>query len=191
MQLTHHFLLAMPGLAGDYFADTLTYICDHSEEGAMGLIVNRPSTVMLAELVAQLGIAPRTSNHQSAHPQTWLTQPVLAGGPVSMGQGFVLHSDDVECADSTALGESLMLSTSRDMLQAIADQSGPRQCLVALGYAGWGPGQLEAEVADNVWLTAPGNRELLFSDDWSAKLQLAARPLGIDFRLIATQAGHG
>ena len=172
----------MPGLTGDYFADTLTYICEHNDDGAMGIIVNRPSEMSLLELFAQLALP---INHR------WAQHIVVEGGPVAADRGIVLHSDDRQYESSAEIGESLVLSTAMDVLEDIAGDRGPDRFLVALGYAGWGSGQLEDEVAANVWLTAPGDTDLIFSEQWSEKLQLAALALGIDFRLIAGKAGHG
>jgi len=172
----------MPGLAGDYFSDSLTYICEHNEDGAMGLIINRPSEMSLIELFAQLGLA---TDHR------WVDTVVLEGGPVAADRGIVLHSDDQAYASTTNIGSNLALSTAMDVLENIAVGRGPQRFLVALGYAGWGAGQLEDEIARNVWLTAPGDADLIFTDRWRDKLQLAAASLGIDFRLIAGKAGHG
>ena len=116
---------------------------------------------------------------------------MVEGGPVAADRGIVLHSDDQKYESSAEIGAALVLSTAMDVLEEIAADRGPQRFLVALGYAGWGPGQLEEEVAANVWLTAPGNTDLIFSEQWSDKLQLAALALGIDFRLIAGKAGHG
>ena len=172
----------MPGLTGDYFADSLTYICEHNDDGAMGLIINRPSEMCLVELFAQLGLP---AEHK------WVDTAVLEGGPVAADRGIVLHGDDQVSESSANIGQSLILSTAMDVLEAIAADQGPQQFLVALGYAGWGPGQLEDEIGRNVWLTTPADVDIVFSQNWSAKLQLAARPLGFDFRLIAGKAGHG
>jgi putative transcriptional regulator len=148
----------------------------------MGLIINRPSEMSLVELFAQLGLAV---NHK------WVDTAVVEGGPVAEDRGIVLHSDDQMFESSAAIGQSLVLSTAMDVLEEIAADRAPKQFLVALGYAGWGPGQLEGEIAQNVWLTTPADAEILFSHDWSEKLQLAAKSLGFDFRLIAGKAGHG
>lgn len=172
----------MPGLTGDYFADSLTYICEHNDDGAMGLIVNRPSEMTLVELFAQLGLP---ADHK------WVDRTVLEGGPVATDRGIVLHSDDQRYESSAAIGQSLVLSTAMDVLEDIAAGTGPQRFVVALGYAGWGPGQLEDEIGRNAWLTTAADTDLVFNEQWSEKLQLAARALGIDFRLISGKAGHG
>jgi putative transcriptional regulator len=187
--LKNQFLLAMPGLTGSYFGGTITYVCEHNEDGAMGLLVNRPTTVSLVELLAQLGID--TS-------QTSVDIPVLEGGPVATERGFVLHGtegsegalDADAFASSLDLGNGLMLSTARDVLEAISRGAGPREYLVALGYAGWGEGQLEQELAENAWLTCPADPQVLFHCPFEDRVNRAAASLGIDFRLLSGQAGH-
>jgi putative transcriptional regulator len=185
LSLKNQFLLAMPGLAGTYFGDTLTFICEHNDEGAMGIIVNRPSHVSLVELVAQLGI------DKGATPVESL---VIEGGPVEVERGFILHSTDERFEASLDLGCGIMLSSAREVLEAIADDDGPEQFLVALGYAGWDAGQLESEVADNAWLTAPvaaeEARRIIFETRYDERIARAADSLGIDFSLISSQAGH-
>lgn len=181
MDLKHQFLLAMPGLAGSYFGDTLTYICEHNDDGAMGIVVNRPSDVSLIELLSQLGI------EKGATP---IEVPVMEGGPVGQERGFILHSDDVALEASLRLSPGLMLSAAREVLEAIARGEGPASYLVALGYAGWDRGQLEDEVADNAWLTCPVDTEIIFNTPFAERVGKAARALGIDFSLISGQAGH-
>lgn len=187
LSLKNQFLLAMPGLAGSYFGDTLTLICEHNEDGAMGLIVNRPSSVSLIELMAQLGI------DKGGTP---VDRVVMEGGPVGGDRGFILHTDDDRFDGSLALGNGLMLSSAREVLQAIARNEGPAEYLVALGYAGWDAGQLEGEVAENAWLTCPADpagelaREIVFHVPFEGRIQRAAASLGIDFSLISSQAGH-
>jgi putative transcriptional regulator len=179
--LKHHFLLAMPGLAGEYFGNTITYICEHNEDGAMGFMINRPMDLTLAALLEQLGIAA---------VGTPLSQPVLEGGPVKRERGFILHTDEVQYDASLALGNGLMLSTARQTLEAIGAGHGPRSYLVALGYAGWGVGQLENELLQNAWLTCPAAIDILFDVPFDQRVNKAAASLGIDFRLMSSQAGH-
>jgi len=185
--LKNQFLLAMPGLAGSYFGDTLTLICEHNDEGAMGLIVNRPSSVTLIELMAQLSIDKG---------DTPADRVVVEGGPVGGDRGFILHTEDARFDGSLALGNGLMLSSAREVLEAIARSEGPEEYLVALGYAGWDAGQLEGEVAENAWLTCPADaageltREIVFRVPFEDRIRRAAASLGIDFSLISSQAGH-
>lgn len=178
--LKHHFLLAMPSQRADYFSNTITYVCEHNEEGAMGFMVNRPLKLTVAELLEQLGIGGTGANQQ----------PVMEGGPVKTERGFILHSDDVHYDASLSLGNGLMLSTARQTLEAIGGGSGPKRYLVALGYAGWGSGQLENEMLENTWLSCPADVNILFDVPFDQRVHRAAASLGIDFRLIANQAGH-
>lgn len=181
--LKHHFLIAMPKPADepdDYFSRTITYICEHNEEGAMGFMVNRPMKLTVGELLDQLGIAAGVSSEQ----------PVLEGGPVKTERGFILHSDDVQYEASLPLGNGLMLSTARQTLEAIGAGAGPKRYVVALGYAGWGSGQLENELLQNVWLTCPADIDILFDVPFDQRVNQAAASLGIDFRLMSTHAGH-
>ncbi len=187
MLLARQFLLAMPGLAGTYFGDTLTFICEHNEEGAMGVVVNRPSQVTLMELMAQLGIQKG---------ETPTDAYVLEGGPVGGERGFILHSTDARFEASLDLGCGVMLTSAREVLEAIAAGEGPEHYLVALGYAGWDAGQLEQEVADNAWLTCPTDVDpglagrILFETPAPERIRTAAASIGIDFALISAQPGH-
>ncbi len=181
MSLKNHFLIALPSQAGAYFGNTITYLCEHSDEGAMGLMVNRPMTLSVARLMQQTGISG-TENLKNT--------PVLQGGPVSPEQGFVMHSDDGDFTASRDLGAGLRLSTAREVLEAIARGRGPYHYLIALGYAGWGPNQLERELADNAWLCCRASNEILFDVPFEDRIDAAARTLGIDFRLISGQMGE-
>jgi len=178
--LKHHFLLAMPSQAGSYFGDSIIYLCEHNSDGAMGIIINKPMPLSLADLLQQLGFENNLDDDSK----------VLEGGPVQTERGFILHSDDVRFDASLDLGEGLVLTTARDVLESIGRAEGPRDHLVALGYAGWSSGQLEAEIAENAWLTCPAGEEILFHTPHAKKVDRAARSLGIDFRLIAGHAGY-
>ena len=178
--LKHHFLLAMPGLTADYFGNSITYIAEHNEDGALGFMVNRPLALKLADLLGQLGIEATAD----------LDAPVLEGGPVKTERGFILHSDDARFDTSVSLSDGIMLSTARQTLEAIGAGEGPAQFLVALGYAGWEGGQLERELAENAWLTCPASKEILFDVPFESRIERAAQSLGIDFRLMSSQAGH-
>ena len=147
----------------------------------MGIIINRPSEVALIELLSQLGI------DKGATP---VEELVMEGGPVGGERGFILHSDDIQFEASLDLGDGLMLSSAREVLQAIADARGPASYLVALGYAGWDAGQLEAEVGENAWLTCPADRSIIFDTPFDERIKQAAASLGIDFSLLTGQAGH-
>ena len=179
--LKNQFLLAMPGLTGSYFGASITYICEHNADGAMGLVINKPGDLTLVELLAQIGL---DSSEVS------IDVPVLDGGPVATERGFILHTDDRHFETSLDLGDGLMLTAAREILEAIAAGGGPNHYLVALGYAGWGEGQLENEIKENAWLTCPVSRSVLFETPFEDRVNKAAEVLGIDFRLISGQAGH-
>lgn len=179
--LRNQFLLAMPSLTGSYFGDTITYLCEHNEEGAMGLVINRPSGLSLVELLSQLGMKSGLTS---------VDVPVMDGGPVAQDRGFILHSDDQRFEASLDLGNGLMLTAAREVLEAIARGAGPRDYLVALGYAGWDGGQLEAELKENAWLTCPASLDVVFREPFDNRVRKAAEALGIDFRLMSGQAGH-
>lgn len=181
LNLKNQFLLAMPGLTGSYFGDTVTYICEHNEQGALGIMINRPSDVSLKELLAQLAID---------NPPELAEVPVMVGGPVAPERGFVLHSYDDRFEASLDLGDGLMLSSAREILEAIARNEGPKNYLVALGYAGWDAGQLEEELKSNAWLNCPSKRDIIFDKPFTERVAGAAEVLGIDFRLMSGQAGH-
>jgi putative transcriptional regulator len=181
VSLKNQFLLAMPNQAGTYFGDTVTYVCEHTADGAMGLMINRPTDVALVELLSQLGMDPRGMP---------LDVPVMEGGPVAAERGFILHTDDKSFPTSLSLSDGVMLSTAREVLESIAAGNGPADYLVALGYAGWGEGQLEAELKENAWLTCPGDSDVIFNTPFEQRVNKAAAALGIDFRLMSAQAGH-
>ena len=178
--MKHHFLLAMPGLADPIFNSTITYLFDHSEKGAMGLVINRPSDLTLGDMFDQLGI-------DGEHGRDL---PVLQGGPVERERGFILHGDDVDFDASVDLGHGIRLSTARQVLQSISEGDGPTKFIVALGYAGWDGGQLEREMAENTWLSCPASTEIIFETPFEMRVRRAAEALGIDFRLISHQTGH-
>ena len=178
--LSHQFLIAMPVLADTNFAGTVTYLCQHDAQGALGIVINRPSALQLRDVLTHLKL-PCTRTDDA---------PVYTGGPMEPQTGFVLH-DVIEGYDlSVRLGGDLMLSTARDLLAAIGAGNGPRRFLVALGYAGWGPGQLETELAGNAWLSCPASSEVLFEVPPAQRVRRAAAALGIDFSLINAQPGH-
>jgi putative transcriptional regulator len=179
--LKNQFLLAMPTLTGSYFSNTIIYLCEHNEDGAMGIMVNKPSELTLPALFEQLTIPVTTGIPDVA---------VLEGGPVASDRGFILHSNEAHFASSLDLGNGLMLTTAREVLEAIAGGQGPDAYLVALGYAGWGEGQLEQEMSENAWLNCAATREVLFDTPFDERVQRAADGLGINFNLISSHAGH-
>lgn len=180
--LRDHFLLAMPQLTEGIFAHSVTYICEHGESGAMGIVINRPLDLTVSEIFEHLQISAS---------EDFSSESVMAGGPVQLDHGFVLHRHcDKTWEASLKVTEEITLTTSRDILRAIAIGEGPRDHLIALGYAGWGAGQLEQELAQNSWLTLPGNSEVIFSTPAERRFGAAAALLGIDMNLISGQAGH-
>ena len=180
--LKHHFLLAMPHMADPHFAQTVPYLVEHNEQGAMGLVINKPNGLNLADVLEQL--RPDEEPAALCH-----SLPIFAGGPVQTDRGFVLHPAGPQFQATLELGE-LGLSTSQDVLFAIADGRGPSKSLIALGYAGWEPGQLEAELAANAWLTCPFDADILFNTSSEQRLEAAARQLGVNLNLLTSQAGH-
>ena len=180
--LRDHFLLAMPGLSAGIFSHSITYICEHGESGAMGIIINQALDLSVSEIFEHLQISPK---------RDYSDVPVMAGGPVQMDHGFVLHrQSEREWEASLKVTSEITLTTSRDILRAIANDDGPQEHLIALGYAGWAPGQLEQELAENSWLTLQGNGSIIFSTPADQRLGAAAAMLGIDMNLISGQAGH-
>ena len=175
------FLIATPVIGSGFFNRSLTYLCHHDADGAMGIVINQHLDLALSDLLEHLDI--ETVSDLSDYQ-------VLAGGPVGTEQGFVLHRGGPKWEGSRAVGEDLSLTTSRDILCALAVGDGPQDYLVALGYAGWGPGQLEEEVSGNSWLTVPADRRILFQVAANDKLAAAGQQLGIDIDLLTAQAGH-
>jgi putative transcriptional regulator len=176
-------LIAMPGMSDDRFAQTVIYMCAHSAKGAMGLVINRPVPgLSFFELMKQLEIITSPSARDF---------PVLYGGPVETGRGFVLHSDDYESADSTLpVAEDISLTATLDILRAIAEARGPKRALFALGYAGWGPGQIEAEFQANGWLHCEADPGLIFALEPEVKWRAALARLGIDPLGLSASAGR-
>ncbi|AHF05158.1 hypothetical protein MARPU_15875 [Marichromatium purpuratum 984] len=180
--LTNHFLIAMPGLQDPNFARTVTYVCEHTEQGAMGIVINRPLEVTLGELFAQLEIPTDDAELQAT--------PVYQGGPVQTDRGFVLHTAGPTYDSTLGITEEISVTTSRDVLEAIARGDGPERSLVALGYAGWGAGQLEQEMSANAWLNGPASDDIIFHMDAGERWLAAAQLLGVDLNLLSGEAGH-
>ena len=180
--LTNHFLIAMPGLQDPNFSRTVTYVCEHTDQGAMGIVINRPLDVRLGELLDQLEIVALRPNVEQI--------PVYQGGPVQTDRGFVLHTSGPTFDSTLSITSDISVTTSRDVLEAIASGEGPEQTLVALGYAGWGSGQLEQEMSANAWLSGPASHEIIFRMDPNARWLAAAQLLGVDLNLLSGEAGH-
>ena len=180
--LTGQLLLAMPSMLDTRFSKTVIYMCAHNEEGAMGLVVNRElESLTFPDLLNQLGIEPLI-----ARPQI----KIHFGGPVDSGRGFVLHTADYTQEATVPVDEAVALTTTMDILQAIAEGDGPDQCLLALGYAGWGPGQLDAEIKENGWLHVTSDDDLVFGPELAGKWERGMGKLGIDPRMLSDEAGH-
>lgn len=183
-------LIAMPSMGDPRFSRSVIYVCAHSSEGAMGIIINqRAPNISFAELLEQLKIVP--TEHRISLPSTMNALDVHLGGPVETGRGFVLHSADYFKADSTLpINDSVCLTATIDILRDIAKGSGPTQALLALGYAGWAPGQLEDEIQSNGWLNCPANPELVFDPAVDRKYNRALDSLGVDPSHLVSDSGH-
>jgi len=183
-------LIAMPAMNDERFARAVIYVCAHSSEGAMGIIVNQPAgNIQFPELLVQLEVIPAAERIEL--PVRAEDVKVLKGGPVEAGRGFVLHSADFFIENSTLpIDEGICLTATLDILKAIARGKGPHNAILALGYAGWAPGQLENEIQQNGWLHCPADPELIFGDDTEAKYDKALRKIGIDPGMLSSEAGH-
>jgi len=181
LDLSNQFLIAMPKLANTGFEGTVIYICEHTPRGALGLVINRPTDLTLGSLFERIDLKLEIAPIKDA--------PVYFGGPVQTDRGFVLHDADSTYSSSIQVG-GLTLTTSRDVLQAVAEGSGPSNMLVTLGYAGWGAGQLEAELADNAWLTVAADKSVIFDIPASERYPAALKLLGIDPIMLANDVGH-
>ena len=180
--LGNRLLVALPSLHDPHFARTVAMVCQHDGEGAMGVVINRASEYTLGEVFRQMGIDSDDAGLNA--------RPVLAGGPVHPERGFVLHDGGREWDSTLAIADGLYVTTSRDVLEAMARGEGPRQALVALGCAGWGAGQMEQEVVDDSWLLVPAMREVLFDLPLDQRWQAAAGSIGVDLAHYAGQSGH-
>jgi putative transcriptional regulator len=180
--LCNQLLIAMPGMADPNFSSTVTLVCEHNAEGALGIVINRPMDMKLGGLFEQLDV--------DDPDQSIASHPVLSGGPVARERGFVLHNPVGEFESSVAVSSDVQLTLSRDVIDAMAAGNGPARSLVALGYAGWDAGQLEAEMLANTWLTVPATPEVIFDVPFADRWSVAARTIGIDISQISPDAGH-
>jgi len=181
IDLSNQFLMAMPGVVGGELAGTVIYICENSEKGALGLVINRPTDLSLAGLLEKIDLEFESTPQEHS--------PIFFGGPVHTDRGFVLHSPPGEFSSSIKLGD-LALTTSRDVLQAVAAGTGPEKILITLGYAGWGAGQLENEIAQNAWLTVAADVDVIFAVAPEDRYAAAMKLLGIDPSMLTGVAGH-
>ena len=184
VNLTNHFLIAMPNMDDPYFAKSLTYICEHNEQGALGVVVNRPTEMTVGALFEQVEI-PLSDDELSR-------RPVYFGGPVQVDRGFVLHRPIGGWQSTLVVDSEIGLTTSRDILEAMGQGNGPSSegMLVSLGYSGWAPGQIEQELGQNAWLTVAANTSIIFDMPPDARLGGAMGLLGIDPASLSEEAGH-
>ena len=180
--LTGHFIIAMPNLQDMNFDHSVTYICEHDENGSFGLVINRKTEVTVSDVIAEMEIDPVENAELDGH--------IFIGGPVQPDRGFILHTPAGDWSSSLKVNDQIALTTSKDILEAIARNEGPDQAMVALGYAGWGPGQLEKEMADNSWLSCPADQQIIFDTPVEKRWQAAADVLGIDLSLLTNDPGH-
>ncbi|WP_018937112.1 YqgE/AlgH family protein [Thioalkalivibrio sp. ALJ24] len=179
--LRDHFLIAMPSLNDGLFSHAVTYVCEHDAEGALGLVINQPTELTLRDLLQHVELEPGDDLPEL---------PVFRGGPVQPEHGFVLHSAEQQWRATQPLTDQVSLTTSRDILEAINAGEGPQRVLITLGHAGWGPGQLESELGENAWLTAPSDLGILFETPPAERWSRAAELIGIDVNLISSASGH-
>ena len=180
--LTDHFLIAMPNMADPYFSRTLTYICEHNDQGALGVVINRPIDMTLGALFDRLSLTLSSENLGKA--------PVFFGGPVQTDRGFVLHQPIGEWQSTLSVQDRVGLTTSKDILESLGQGAGPDKLLVTLGYSGWAPGQLENEIKQNAWLTVAAKDAIIFDLPVEERLPAAMGLLGIDFASLSDEAGH-
>jgi putative transcriptional regulator len=183
LELSNHFLIAMPDMMDPNFSGTLSVICEYSDQGSMGFIINRPTVLELDELFRQQGVQFDPDNLPAL-------QPIFFGGPVQPDQGFVLHTAEREWQTTMKVGTNLSVTASRDIIEDVAAGKGPEKYIFLLGYAGWGPGQLETEITENAWLTCEADNAIIFDLPPEERWQQAAAKMGIDLNLISTHAGH-
>ena len=182
LDLSNHFLIAMPAMTDPFFAKSLTYVCEHNEQGALGIVVNRPVSLTLGELFEQIKVPLNAVELGSV--------PVHFGGPVQTDRGFVLHEPAGEWQSTLTINGKIGLTTSKDILEAVGQAKGPSNLLVTLGYAGWSQGQLEHEIAQNAWLTVPATEHILFDLPAEERMGAAMALLGIDYASLSEESGH-
>lgn len=180
--LENQLLVAMPSLKDPFFNKTVTYICEHNDQGAMGLIINIPVDISLGELLSQF--------HEDPEITSSLQDMVYSGGPVAPERGFVLHSPQDCWSSSLALSKDIMITTSKDILMALGTDKQPEKYIIVLGYAGWEAGQLEQEILDNSWLTTPADSDIVFDIPFERRWQKATEKMGIDVAHLSNDVGH-
>ena len=180
--LTGHFLIAMPSLNDGFFNHAVTYICEHNETGSFGIIINQETGITIKQIAKEMKI--KTDDNYNKD------QSVFIGGPVDQGRGFILHRPTGEWQSSLKVKNNVALTTSKDILQAIVNNKGPEDCIVALGYAGWAAGQLDNEMAANTWLSCPADEQIIFNTPTAERWKAAANLIGVDLSLLSSDAGH-
>ncbi|MGJ8571762.1 MAG: YqgE/AlgH family protein [Hoeflea sp.] len=193
--LDGHFLIAMPGMDDERFERTVIFVCAHSEDGAMGFILNRPQPVQFQELLDNLDIEKDGGDREHDSLKSALSDrardfPIQLGGPVDSGRGFVLHSDDYMSESTMPVNDDLCLTATVDILRAIKEGHGPKRGIMLLGYAGWAAGQLESEIAANTWLSCPARDDIVFDQDHSGKYDRVLAHMGIHPAMLSNQSGH-
>lgn len=193
--LDGHFLIAMPGMDDERFERTVIFVCAHSQDGAMGFILNRPQPVQFQELLDNLDIEKGGGDKEhdsltNAVGDRARDFPIQLGGPVDSGRGFVLHSDDYMSESTMPVNDDLCLTATVDILRAIKEGRGPKRGIMLLGYAGWAAGQLESEIAANTWLSCPGQDDIVFDQDHSGKYDRVLAHMGIHPAMLSNQSGH-
>ena len=180
--LTGHFLIAMPSLNDGFFNHAVTYICEHDETGSFGIIINQQTGITIKQIAKEMKI--KTDDNYNKE------QPVFIGGPVDQGRGFILHRPTGHWQSSLIVKNNVTLTTSKDILQAIVNNKGPEDCIVALGYAGWAAGQLDNEMAANTWLSCPADEQIIFNTPTEERWKAAANLIGVDLSLLSSDTGH-
>ena len=180
--LTNQFLISMPSLKDPNFEKTVTYICAHNDDGAMGIVINKPLEIGLGEIFVQMDITSANTDASN--------KPVYQGGPVQIDHGFILHQSNREWDSSIIVSPEISVTTSKDILEAMAEGDGPDESLVALGYAGWSAGQLEDELMANAWLTGPANIDIIFNTSSDQCWEAAAQHIGVDLEKLSSDIGH-
>ena len=186
MNLQHHFLIAMPALHDPLFRRSVVYICEYNEDGAMGLIINKP----LENLKVESVLEKLKINPEARDPAIRLDKPVLLGGPLAEDRGFILHTPPASFSSSIRVSDNTVITTSRDVLETLGTADQPKDVLVALGYSSWEKGQLEQEILDNAWLTAPADQNILFKTPIADRWREAAKLIDIDISTMSGVAGH-
>ncbi|KGF67746.1 hypothetical protein LL06_20605 [Hoeflea sp. BAL378] len=193
--LDGHFLVAMPGMTDERFERTVIFVCAHSQNGAMGFILNRPQPLSFEDLVQNLDLDGRVQPRGRPARKIGMSEcardfPIQLGGPLDSGRGFVLHSDDYISQSTMPVNDDLCLTATVDILRAIKDGCGPRRGIMLLGYAGWAPGQLENEIFANAWLSCPASDDIVFDPDHTTKYDRVLASMGISAAMLSTEAGH-